>query len=141
MKYWVGLSHHNTAVSRLIAARMGKGYSHVFMLFQCNGEMIVMHATGRGVNAMSWVEFQKQNHIVKMIELPCDERSAKAFTYCVSKLGTTYGFLAIVAIGLGVHYQDGEKTLICSEYVAKALDLKFDKVDDLVTPADIEDRL
>lgn len=141
MKCWVGFSRHNSLTSRLIAAKLGKPYSHVFILFQCGNELLVFQATGKGVNAMSWQNFQKHNSIIKMVEQECSVRIEKAFSYCVSKLSQPYGFLAILAIGLGIHYEDGEKTLICSEYVARAFDLKFDKLTDLITPADIEDRL
>ena len=138
MKCFVGFSHHNTFISKLIAAKMGKGYSHTFMVFECNGEPIVLHATGKGVNAIHWNIFKLKNKIVKMVEIVDSQKITAAFSYCVSKLGNPYGFLAIVAIGLGIHYEDGEKTLICSEYVARALSLEFQKLEDLVTPADIE---
>lgn len=141
MKTWVGFSHHDSIISELIAKKMGKGYSHIFMVFEWNGQKMVLHATGKGINALLWDRFKKANTIVKMIELNDPVRNQKAFNYCISRLGQPYGFLAILAIGLGIHYQDGEKTLICSEYVARALDLQFDKIDDLITPADIENRL
>jgi len=120
---------------------MGKGYSHVFMRFECNGELLVLHATGKGINALAWNNFQTRNKVVKMIEITDENKIRQAYRYCISKLGTPYGFLAILAIGLGIHYEDGEKTLICSEYVARALDLKFNELKDLVTPADIEGKL
>ena len=141
MKCYVGFSYHNSFVSKLIATKLGKTYSHVFMLFECNGEMLVLHATGKGVNALSWDVFKKTNTIVKLVEITDCQKIQYAFKYCVSKLGRPYGFLAIIAIGLGIHYQDGEKTLICSEYIARALDIKFDKIDDLIDPSDIEGRL
>jgi uncharacterized protein YycO len=137
MKCWVGFSRHNSFVSRLIAAKLGKPYSHVFMLFDCNGETLVLQATGRGINALSWDVFKSSNCVIEILEVKDEEKAAKAFKYCISKLGRPYGFLAIIAIGLGLHYSDGEKTLICSEYVTRALDLKFNKDEDLVTPADV----
>jgi len=138
MKCWVGFSKHDSFVSDLIAKRMKKEYSHVFLLFPCNDELLVLHATGKGVNALEWSVFKEKNSIVKMIEVVDECKAKNAYKYCISKLGKTYGFLAVLAIGLGIHYEDGEKTLICSEYVLKALDLKFNKLQDLVTPADIE---
>lgn len=140
MKCWVGFSHHDSFISNLIATKMGKQYSHVFMVFEWNGSMMVLHATGRGVSAVEWSRFSTTNTIIKIVEIKDEVRALKAFKYCISRLGQMYGFLAIIAIGLGIHYQDGEKTLICSEYVARALDLQFDKIEDSVTPADIESR-
>lgn len=141
MKCFVGFSYHDSIVSELIAKKMGKGYSHTFIVFECNDEMLVLHATGKGVNALPWDGFKNANKIVKLVEINDPIKSKKAFKYCISRLGIPYGYLAIVAIGLGIHYEDGEKTLICSEYVAKAFDLQFDQLDDLVTPADIENNL
>jgi uncharacterized protein YycO len=141
MKCWVGFSHHDNIFSNLIASKIGKPYSHIFMVYQWNSEMVVLHATGRGVNALEWERFKRGNTVVKLVEITDEERTKKAFKYCISRLGQKYGFLAVIAIGLGIHYEDGEKTLICSEYVARALDIKFDKLDDLVTPADIEGKL
>lgn len=138
MKYWVGFSYHNNLFSRLISVKLGKGYSHTFMIFEWNGHKIVLHATAKGVNAISWERFKAANKIVKLVEYNNCEKGEKAFRYCISRLGQHYGYLAILAIALGIHYEDGEKTLICSEYVARALEMKFDKKLDLVTPADIE---
>jgi hypothetical protein len=107
------------------------------MLFEMHGEMVVLHATGKGVTALSWDRFKAKNKIIKLIEMADEERGRSAFKYCITRLGQQYGFLAILAIGLGIHYKDGEKTLICSEYVARALNLKFDNLD-LITPVDIE---
>jgi uncharacterized protein YycO len=141
VKCYVGFSYHDNIISSLIAAKMGKGYSHVFMLFEWNERLIVLNATGKGIVAYNWDGFKSVNKIVKLVQINDASKIEKAFNYCITRLGQPYGFLAIVAIGLGIHYEDGEKTLICSEYVARALDLKFDKMDDLVTPADIEDKL
>ncbi len=138
MKCYIGFSHNDNIVSKIIATKLGKGYSHVFMLFECNGEMLVFQATEKGVNARSWNSFRSVNKIVKLIEVKDPTRIQKAFHYCATRLGITYGFLAIIAITLGIHYSDGEKTMICSEYVARALDMDFHKAQDLVDPADIE---
>lgn len=141
MKCLVGFSYHDSFISKLIATKLGRNYSHVFMLFECQNEYIVLHATRKGISALSWDTFQSKNKIIKMVEMTDEAKVSKAFHYCVSKLGITYGYLAILAIALGIHYQDGEKTMICSEYIANALDLKFDKIQDLITPVDIEDSL
>ncbi len=134
----IGFSINDSWFSYQIARKIGKPYSHVFLLFECNGHMLVFHATRRGVNVTSYEQFLKHNKVVKLIEVVDPEKVSNAFSYCVSKLNTPYGFLAILAIGLGIHYQDGEKTLICSEYVANAMGYCSDKLSDLITPVDLE---
>lgn len=141
MDCYVGFSYTNHMISKLIATKIHRGYSHVFMTFDWNGTKMVLQANRRGIEALPYDRFYPANTIVKMVKINDQDKANKAFRYCVSKLGRPYGFLAIVAIGLGIHYEDGNKTLICSEYVARALDLKFDKIEDLVTPGDIEDKL
>lgn len=134
----LGFSINDSWFSYQIASKIGKPYSHVFLMFECNGHNLIFHATRRGVSVVSYEEFLKHNKVIRLIEVVDEGKVNKAFSYCVSKLNTPYGFLAIVAIGLGIHYQDGEKTLICSEYVANALGYCPDKLSDLITPADLE---
>lgn len=117
---------------------MGKQYSHVFLLFACNNQLLVLQATRAGVAALSYETFKTHNTIVGLKRVEIAQQADDAFAYCVKKLGTPYGFLAVIAIGLGIHYEDGEKTLICSEYVARALGIDPDKLPDLITPADVE---
>lgn len=138
MECYLGFSYNDNSFSWLIKQKMGTQYSHVFLLFSYNDEQLVLHATRHGVNAMSYLIFQEDNKIVGLIKLEDQYKIKKAFHYCVSKLGTEYGFLDILAIGLGIHYEDGEKTLICSEYVARALDFEPGKLPDLITPKDLE---
>lgn len=139
MKYWVGFSFNDNFFSRLMKKAMSSPYSHVFLLFEIADRKLVFHCTRHAVNVMGWDEFQKHNQIIKMVE-----RSAKysdVLDYSISKLGTPYSYLAVIAIELGLHYEDGEKTLICSEFVARALGLDFNKLSDLITPRDIDEKL
>ena len=108
------------------------------MLFDIMGKQVVLHATHKGVNAISLSKFQSENTILKLIEIKDQDKIQKAFSYCIDVLGTPYGYLDIIAITLGLKYKDGEKTLICSEYVAKALGLSDD---DGITPSDVEGKL
>lgn len=134
----LGFSYNSNLLSWLMKKKMGTQYSHVFLLFSCNGEDLVLQASRHGINAVSYPVFQKENTIVALVKLENQEKIKKAYHYCISKLGTPYGFLAIIAIALGMHYEDGEKTLICSEYVARALGFESGKLPDVVTPEDLE---
>lgn len=139
MECSIGFSYNCNPFSWLIKQKLGKEYSHVFLLFEVEGEMLVLQATRHGVHALSLQTFLQKNKIIKLIKLEDQQKIRKAYSYCVAKLGSSYGFLDIIAIALGIHYQDGEKTLICSEYVARALDFQPNKIPDLITPEDIEE--
>lgn len=139
MKYWVGFSFNDNFLSRLMCKAMSQQYSHVFLLFEIADRKLVFHCTRHNVNVMGWEEFQKHNKIIKMVERSV--QYAEALDYSISKLGTPYGYLAVIAIELGIHFEDGEKTLICSEFVARALGLDFNKLSDLITPKDIDEAI
>lgn len=141
MECQVVFSFNDNWFSQKIKRFLKKEYSHVALLFNVENEKIILHVTRHGVHALSWQNFQKHNKIILIKNIECQERVKRAFSYCIDKLGTPYGFLAILAIELGIHYEDGEKTLICSEYVARALEMPFDKLPDLINPAEIEDNL
>lgn len=138
MECSLGFSYNSNPLSWLMKKKMGTQYSHVFLLFDCNGEQLVLQATRHGVNAMSYAVFQQENKVVALVALQDQDKIKKAYHYCVSMLGTPYGFLDIIAIALGIHYEDGEKTLICSEYVARALDFEPGKLPDSITPKDLQ---
>ncbi len=137
MECSIGFSYNSNALSWLMKQKMGVEYSHVFLLFNCEEEDLVLQATKHGVNAMSYEVFKNHNKIIRLVKLEDQDKIKKAYKYCVSKLGTPYGFLAVIAIGLGIHYEDGEKTLICSEYVARALGFDPKKLPDAITPQDL----
>ncbi len=134
----VGFSYNSNFFSWLIKRKMGTQYSHVFLLFDCNEEQLVLQATRHGVNAMSYDTFQQKNKVIMLIPLLDQIKIKKAYHYCVSMLGTPYGFLDIIAIALGIHYEDGEKTVVCSEYVARALGYDLGKLPDSITPKDLQ---
>ena len=138
MECWVGFSYHDNWLSNLMRQKMNKPYSHVFMLFECNNQLLVLQATRVGVAALGYDAFKAKKKIIGLKKITNLIQADAAFDYCIKKLGTPYGFLAIIAIGLGIHYEDGEKTLICSEYVSRALGIDPEKLPDLITPADVE---
>lgn len=141
MNCWVGFSFHGNFISRCIAKKLGKPYSHTFFIFPWRGKKLVIHAIGRGVVAVDYDEFVKKNTIIKVVKIEDKIKAKMAFDYAVSRLGTKYGYLAVIAAGLGIHFADGEKSMDCSEFITRALGITFEKELDLVTPAEVEERL
>lgn len=130
--------------AELIKWYQGTTFSHVLII---DGDFVYQASQGY-VNCMYIHNFLEHNRIIHTYRIP-DEIIDMEFVK--SQLGKEYGFcqLAIIAV-LSViksifsfvkfkYKGNGDQKFICSEFVGKAL--KLDWVDDLTTPAQIDQYL
>lgn len=127
--------------SSLIMKFMGTSYSHTYLLFDVNstGQKVVYQANRHGVICLEYENFKAANVILDEIHI-LPENRASALSFCISNLGKSYSLLAVFAILLNIKFGDGTKHFICSELVARALDLKVNNLD-TITPREIREIL
>lgn len=115
-------------------------YSHVYIAFDVKNHDILIHANFKGVNALCYESFLKENDIVDAFNVKEVFKESEVWSYAVSQLGKPYSVWNILAIWLGIPLKDGEKRFICSELVLRALNLQH-KVPDNATPKDVYEYL
>lgn len=127
--------------SEVIKWFQGTSYSHVLIIIND----MVFEANHNGVVVIPLEEFLQTNKIVNCIEI---DKSKLDFEFLFYSLGKKYGYTQIFKIALkylfmtklkilkGIGIKDqSSKSLICSEYVGKALRLSW--VNDYTDPEDI----
>lgn len=127
--------------SEVIKFYQKTNYSHVLIIVND----IVFQASHGRVNVFHITEFLSENKIVDSIEI---DHSECDFEFMFKTLGRRYGFIQLYKIAAkyllltkikiikNFKYKDnGEKYLICSEYVGRFLKLPW--VNDLTSPAEI----
>lgn len=143
----IGLSTKKTIFSWLIRLYQGTKYSHAYIRIETNGHNLVLDATIKGVTIRNYEDFDKKNKIIKEKRLDSKYLNIEQLSSIVVPfLGKSYGYLTILGIlfknigikGIG---QDGNKTFICSELVARVLE-RYIGLDhgkfDYMTPKHIE---
>lgn len=117
-------------------------YSHTYLLFEVKstGQKVIYQATAKGVNCLEYDSFKKDNIILDEIIITDEEGRVAALRFCIEQLGKPYSLSAVFSILFNIHFGDGQKSFICSELVARALNLPTDRPD-LVTPRDIREYL
>jgi hypothetical protein len=127
--------------SEIIKWFQGTSYSHVLIIIND----MVFESSHTGVVTIPLEEFLQTNKIVNCIEI---DKSKVDFEFLFYSLGKKYGYIQIFKIalkylfmtklkilkGIGIKDQSA-KSLICSEYVGKALRLSW--VNDYTDPEDI----
>ena len=114
-------------------------WSHVFMCYMPSPNSSlpfgkVFQASHGKVNAMHFDRFQEENRIFYMREI---ELSKDAFidsaTFSWEQLGKPYSFMQLIKIAFNKYNKsNGEDAYICTEFVARALGLKFHKAPDYI---------
>ena len=119
--------------SALIRWWMGTDYSHAVIKFNLYGKAVVCEAGLRGVVINNWANFAAKYKIVDAIDIKNNEIAKEAIKYCIDNLGDDYSYLAILGIALQKELlgKDGEKSFICSELIARALELKHENIDQI----------
>jgi hypothetical protein len=116
--------------SWLIKKLLRTKYSHVAIQIRARDkEPKIYHSSMAGVERLTTQQFLKKNKVVykKTLNIPVTS-IADIVRYCKSMLGRPYGYLTILGIFLEVTFgilnkigEDGNRTLICSEFAARAL--------------------
>lgn len=130
--------------AELIKWYQGTTFSHVLII---DGDFVYQASQGY-VNCMHIDNFLKHNKLIHQYNIP---DNIVDMDFVKSQLGKEYGFyqLAVIVIlstlksvfsFIRFRYRgNGDQKFICSEFVGKAL--KLDWVDDLTTPAEINNYL
>lgn len=127
----------NNILSSLIMRFMKSNYSHTYLVFdvQSTGQRVVYQANRHGVTCIEYENFKKQNIILDEINI-LPENRATALKFCIANLGKPYSAITLFAILFNIKFGDGTKQFICSELVARALNLNIKNID-TVTPVEI----
>lgn len=128
-------------VSFIIQKFMKTKFSHTYLVFdvQSTGQKVMYHATRKGVHCLEYETFKKDNIIITEIDVPLENRT-ESLRFCINHLGKAYSFITLLAILLNIRFGDGEKSFICSELVARSLNLEVKNLD-TVTPLEIKNLL
>lgn len=126
-------------LSWLIMKWMRTDYSHTFFITRIAGVEMVVHAHVSGVDIMPKSKFINKNRIVWAIDYD-NRNNDKQLTFAMLNIDARYGWLSLLSHPFGVKFGDGRKTMTCSEFLARAFDMKFENVDS-VTPAQIKEYL
>lgn len=124
-------------------------FSHIYIRFYdkylCR--WIVLEASHGEVHFESFENWSQKNERVHEFFIKSNPAFVRSiYLFGLDRLQRPYGFLQILIIAIkqltGLKLiTDGEKSYICSELVAQALRIEFDKPLDFVTPKDIYERL
>lgn len=126
-------------ISWLIRKWIKKPYSHTAFMFNLFETDLVFESSVEGVNVVTKQDFMIKNIIVKEYDISELVNKDLMLKYLFSNIDGGFSFLAFVGIlfknkTIGM---DGEKEMICSEFVARALGIK--NVDlDHIDPYEVE---
>lgn len=124
--------------AEIIKWYQGTTFSHVAII---EGKLVYQASHGY-VNCWYIDTFMEENNVVSYYEIP---DSAVDMEYVKKQLGKKYGFGQLLSIAWQVltknklFSENGDKKLICSELVGRAL--KQEWVNDHTTPEEIDDYL
>ncbi len=124
-----------------IRLALGTKYNHVAIEICEDGHKEIYQASVFGITETSEYEFLRKNKIVfkKMFEASKD-KLAQVRDFCKRMLGKPYSWISIISIFLQLTFKirnyiakDGTRTLMCSEFAARALKIvvpfKSDEID------------
>ncbi len=146
MKITVGFSTRKTLLAWLIRKAERTPYSHVYVRYwnPFIEEHVVLHAAGFNVHFSTLDRFlAEKNIIIQEYDIPLDSKDQlKAIIKFSTRMaGASYGSTQLLGMGWArilkgmtnkSHknpFKDGEKTMVCSEFVAHILNLAGYKVD------------
>lgn len=127
-------------ISWLIRKWIKKEYSHTAFLINLFDTDLVFESSIEGVNVVTLSDFLIKNEIVKEYDISKYIQKELLMKYLFSNIDGGFSFISFLGIFLKNKTigMDGEKEMICSEFVARAIGV--DSVDlDHISPKDIED--
>ena len=122
-------------------------YSHTYIRFYMKDISLVFEASYGEVHLITHQNFKDQNVIIREQWIECDDREFDSFiSYALSNLQKPYSIRNILGIVMhrlfGVEwFIDKGKAFICSELIARAANMQFNKPIDFVEPTDIWEKL
>ena len=135
--------------SKVIAETEKRDYSHVALLFEFDNQKFIIQASGHYVNMVTYDNFLRDNVVIYKVPIILyNIQYSNLLYFCMNKLGTYYSKLQLLLLsvkklfGLEINYNNGDKAMICSEFVIRALEsgmkLNVKKKRDYITPSDVE---
>lgn len=127
-------------ISWLIRKWIKKPYSHTAFSVNLFNTDLIFESSVEGVNVVTINDFLIKNEIVKEYDISELVKKELLMQYLFSNIDGGFSFISFVGIffknkTIGM---DGEKEMICSEFVARAIGM--DAVDlDHVSPKEVED--
>lgn len=139
----VGFSRpkNSNILSNAIMKVMGTNYSHSYLVFdvRSTGQKVIYQANRKGVHCLEYGIFQESNVIIDELLVPEDTRT-EALRFCIANLGRPYSLYSLFAIYFNIKFGNGSRRFICSELVARALNLDIPNLD-TITPKELRDIL
>lgn len=144
MKILIGFSRPRkfNIISWLIRAYMGfTPYSHTYIRFYMPGiqRWVIYEASHGDVHFEEFTNWTSRSQVIEEYDLVLDERHwHEVLQFCIDNSNKLYGFLTLIGILLKKKLGfDGNKSFICSELVAKAIQIP--NADDFITPAMVKE--
>lgn len=118
--------------SWLIQVFEGSRFSHVAIMYKdrLTDTWLVAHSTRFRLNVMSLENFQRENEIIEQVYIKKELTLKLQFLdFLYKNLGAEYGYATVVGVlfarifKIKNPFRDNDKTLVCSEFVIKALGL------------------
>lgn len=115
----------------LIRLTLGTKYSHVALEVFDGKTLHLYEASAFGVVKIAQSFFSEKHKVIYSKTIETNEyKTSKAINFCEEYLGAPYGYLTIFGLFLNLVFNiktklgvDGNKSVICSELVAKVLTL------------------
>jgi hypothetical protein len=138
------VTHTSSFLDTLIHIFTGSRWNHAALVVSSRGDLIELESSGIRKNTLKTYS-STQFHLVDVELSKIDRKQIVTYAQYMLKKHPTYGFLTVTSIAFKIltHSRlvvklDG--TLICSEFVAKALaegGIIWDKDTSLITPGDL----
>ena len=128
--------------SWLITKFIKAKYSHAFICIPIHeiDAHVVFEANRHGVNAISLEKWTEKNQIIDFMEVDDREAINRAHSFAIEHLHVRYSMVAILAIAFNIRFRDGKRSMICSEFVARAIGAEVKDIDTL-DPKELLDHL
>ena len=142
MQIYIGVSTHKGWFSKLIRWCTNSPVSHAFAVIPTQTDFVVIHAAGLKVHALDFCMFKTQNEIYKLYEISITDEKVRWLWH---ETGKPYGMLSLFGYAYMLINRkfgrkvknplaDNEKTFVCSELIAKMLDIPSPET---ITPQDL----
>lgn len=146
MNITVGFSTKKTALAWLIRTAEKTPYSHCYIRYFNHfvGQEYVLHAAGSSVHLTEYSQFlNDKNIVIEEFDIPLEDLMAlkKVIKFSLSQNGKPYGIFQLLGMAwvrflkgmtgksFKNPFHDGQKTMVCSEFVAYILNILNFKID------------
>ena len=122
MKLEVGFSTGKgfAPLSWVIRQEMGTPYSHTYLHFP--GSHLVFEANQKGVQMIPCEKWEKSNKVIKVVSIEIThERYQEIMAFVEANEGKPYSNWQLVVILFNLPFDNGGKSYICSELIARVL--------------------